>query len=29
MNAIADRLKQTIGIPPPRKSSGGVNIHVN
>lgn len=29
MSAIADRLKQTIGIPPPRKSSGGVNICVN
>ena len=29
MSVIADRLKQTIGIPPPRKSSCGVNIHLN
>ena len=29
MTTIADRLKKTIGIPPPRKSAGGVDIHVN
>ena len=29
MSTIADRLKKTIGIPPPRKSTGGVDIHLN